>query len=275
MSRPSSHRGNASQYSSFEELPVEELSVQPYPSVIFANTNGLRTSWPDVLNLIITHNPLAVCLCETLVVDPKVYQKSYKVGGYRWVKYKGSAAGARGLSVLLRNDVGYERIGAQASSEIMVLRIFLSCGATFILSTAYNRCGSVRALHELDTVYSSCNDESILTVGDLNARARSWCHSSNPAGTCLSRFLPSWNASVLNPYMETCFRKNGKSTVDLAICNDDSLVHDVQVAEDINSDHLPVIIHLNIQMPPLQRRTIEKWNLKDASWENFGQWLRE
>lgn len=120
--------------------------------------------------------------------------------------------------------------------------------------------------NEFDVLLKS-NKYAIL-AGDFNANHTSWlCTTTNHNGKTIYDFLTNNNYCLFHPNGDTHIPDNKKtpSIKDFTISNK-IMVQSINVINDLDSDHLPVIFTLNTKVKSLDPPTLIK-NLTD--WKNF------
>ena len=239
------------------------------PTILTVNVCGLRTSWPDFSHHILSTRPLAALVVETLISHDVINTKC-KINGYRWVACTDSP---RGVAILLANQISYKHI--IRSIDCIFLKLTIR-NLSFSLLGGYqspNRENGVLSnMAEILHNYQISNPhDDLLTLGDFNARHRSWDTKTNKRGRLLFQISHQFNLSLLNtPKAPTYFRRgcSSTSTIDLAFTNNTSIFQRATVLRDtsLGSDHVPVEIVLDIppiNIPKVTRRMLNTKNISE------------
>lgn len=136
-------------------------------------------------------------------------------------------------------------VGDLEELEATAVEVETATAGTIRLIAAY--CPPNRDLlaADLDMVLFSSRCAAIL-AGDLNAKHPSW-HSrrQNPKGTFLREYADESELIVDGPLETTHVSTAGTSDVlDIAILKDVSLAYSLEVVDDLDSDHQPVLLSL-------------------------------
>lgn len=107
-----------------------------------------------------------------------------------------------------------------------------------------------------------------MIAGDFNAKHLAWNSNNNDAtGKHLLKLIDKHNLHIVAPDTYTHFPRNGRrpNVLDFAVHNLKINI-DIEVLNDLDSDHLPIAMTINSSYTPL---TIEKYNFKNADWNKF------
>lgn len=111
----------------------------------------------------------------------------------------------------------------------------------------------------------------MIVMGDMNCVHPSWnCFRTNPSGTVLYRFITD-NERVLmhHPDTPTYYPFNGDrpSTIDVVLTRGTGVPNNIRVAEEMNSDHYPVLFEALSGLYDNRSRSFR--DLKSTNWRAF------
>jgi hypothetical protein len=182
-------------------------------------------------------------------------------------------SGKGGVCLLVRQEIQAEEIPHQLSSEIIIVRLHkvTKNKDNLIIVSFYNP----PQVHLAEAVLKFIFDlgPKVLLVGDLNAHSPTWLsESQNTSGRNLDEFLVDNHLVLLNndsATYEPVHRPEYKAILDLAICSEriSGDILDFQVTDDIQSDHLPLIVSLKSSLP--SREPIKTKQVNKIDWDKF------
>lgn len=219
--------------------------------------------------------PHLVCISESwLVAGCKPSFINYVV--YRSDRLVGRGGG---MMLLCRADVSHSTIALRPFPgfhlECQALRLSFQSGVVEVLSI-YNPLPGYQIPDELDFYLNQLGDRVVL-CGDFNVRHVSWDPGAPVPASVPSQkffdFLVASRMALVTPVgLGTRYNvhNNSYSTLDLTLVSPCFLgVTTVSLGRDLGSDHLPVLVLLDmvINLSPGRRRP--HWKIKERLWPQF------
>lgn len=233
------------------------------------NINGLNTSWSEFNDLVFETKPTLVAVSETMVRGERLKEK-FKIKGYKWITMDYYS---RGFAFLIKENLGYSIVSEAKDSEVMLLKVTGEGryeGKHIYIGGGYcSPNGGKKPMRVLnDWIQALPPSEVFILGGDFNARTTDWCTCDNTNGRILRRLLPLWGATVIAKG-PSCVRQNGYSTVDFFITNEPDLILENKIGLDVNSDHRPVSIQVDINSTKVPDKEVLVWDYNHADWDGF------
>ena len=108
-------------------------------------------------------------------------------------------------------------------------------------------------------------------LGDFNAHHPFWnCTRPNDYGNAIYDILLHSNADIIFPDSPTHFTHLSSSTIDFGLFNGFNFDKNIQSVSELSSDHNPILIKLQIRLPPEPPKIINKIN-----WTQFHHLVNE
>ena len=247
-----------------------------FPHLILWNARGIYSKLTQLKNYINLLEPLIVCITETHLKE-KYSPKFQNYTVYR----KDRDDGFGGLLILTHNSITTKlnNIIVPQTGDLEPLSIqynFQNRWATLIL--LYNPCKNLSE-SEISSYLDQLGEIGIL-CGDLNAHHESWELSGptpNPSGKSLFAALTkSTDLRLLNPtdLPTRIDPHSGKSSnIDLIISTPQYNHLNIEVGDDLGSDHQSVVLFSEEKtLPLLYFRT--RWTLKSELWCDWRRSLK-
>lgn len=139
-------------------------------------------------------------------------------------------------------------------------------GSTLHLYSVYNSHKKTLQIKDLEKLMDV--NKSVVIAGNLNCKHPAWnSRVSNSKGRRLLKFMNCTNSLVIGPASPTYHNPVlGPDVVDIAILKDVSLEYSIEVADELDSDHIPVILRIgstkNDLPPEIYELIKEKRNAK-------------
>ena len=129
---------------------------------------------------------------------------------------------------------------------------------------------SCSAGHNASTTHLLCNSEMSLIVGDINAHHTRLDTNTNEdeKGEQLADKIDAADYTILNENEATRLPTNGRSTSpDISLAsNEIALLSDWSVSTSLASDHLPILITINFELPTIDGPRRTYINFMNADW---------
>lgn len=123
-------------------------------------------------------------------------------------------------------------------------------------------------------IVESVNHKHIIITGDLNAKSQEWQNSSsNESGKVLESFLHESHFLCVNDGKPT--RRNSDSVIDLFLSSPE-LIPKISLCEtlsyeNIQSDHLAVLLEIDRSSEPISGGTEEKYIIGKTDWNLWNE----
>jgi len=233
------------------------------------NMRGLRANYGELELLIQTHQPVAFCLQELLILQSYQFpNKNYSlITTLPDLDSNNRPHG--GTGILIRKDIPYSKININSTLQAVACRISIPDPVS--LCSVYLPPNSTWSCTDLLSLVSQL-PSPVLLMGDFNSHSTLWgCRSTNQKGLEIESFLMQGNLCLLNNTLPTYIHPatGSLSSLDLTFC-DPSLylnytwsVHD----ELCGSDHYPTVLSRITNQP---ERDIKRWKINRADWDTFG-----
>ena len=237
-------------------------------SLLQWNCRGLRANYNELLLLLHDHEPLAVCLQETLLGASHSVTFS-KYTSFHEPSIVSNAKLTGGVSILVRDGIPHSEIQLTTPLQAIALSVTL-IGRAISLCSVYLPPTFRLDRRDLDDLLRQLPAPYII-LGDLNGHSPTWgCRDFNVKGRLIEAFVTNNDISLLNSLAHTYIHPatGSKSSLDLALCHP-SLFLDLswKVHDDLcGSDHLPVFTEF-IHSDPEQR--VPRWKIHRADWNAF------
>lgn len=167
-----------------------------------------------------------------------------------------------GTAILIKKHIQHTLQQTQDSRiENSVIEIQRTSGPVFIIA-AY--CSPNKKITKADLNAFFSADKKIILMGDLNAKHSRWnCNTTNSSGKALLRYFENNDIQLHIPNSPTHFSTNGRPEIlDIAISKNIYQDLDLQVIQDLSSDHNPIQISLSgtQQTKPHSTKSFVIWN---------------
>ena len=235
------------------------------------NANGLRNKIEQLKNFIYEHNIDIMLINETKFTS----RNNCNIQGYKTLRADRISTGTKnpggGIAIFVKNGIPSSEITYNKNSND-----FQVIGVKIKKLTVYSVYVKNNSLDTsvLDDLFKS--NIKVIVAGDFNARHQIWnCNKSNVNGTSLKNYIKNRDYSLLYPDQHTFYpsnHRNKPSTLDLALIKNTSNVK-IEVVNDLDSDHLPIIIDLNAKIKLNKPKTF--YNYAKADWKKFRNYLTE
>ncbi|GFX98788.1 putative RNA-directed DNA polymerase from transposon X-element [Trichonephila clavipes] len=201
-------------------------------SICFWNANGLRPKICEVHDFVSEQNPDLLLVQETKLqpgVDPLI--ANYRLHKDDRNNFPRSRTDG-GTAIYCKNN--YDRNSKNNYDP-------------YARNTPENN----RKFSDKDFLKIFNSGQTIIIAGDLNAAHRTWSNArSNAFGYALRKIVNNKsNARIVAPHIPTHINASSRlgardSIMDLAVLKNIPFNHDIRVIDDLESDHLPVILTL-------------------------------
>ena len=247
-----------------------EINHKQY-SFLQWNLCSYRTKFSDLKLILAEHNPVCVCLQETMLGGSMARPPS----GYKIVQStppEHADGHERGVAILVDQRHHFERVQLRTSLQAVCIKLFLD--------KAYTVCSlylpHVRITkRDLDSLLSELRPP-YLVLGDMNAKSPLWGNATtDERGRMFEQLLLDNSIHLLNDNSPTHYhvQTNSYSVIDLSLCSAD-LIFDFsyRVLDSLHdSDHYPIT--LSLQTAERLERP-ERFLVAKAEWDLFHELTR-
>ena len=239
------------------------------------NARSLFANFDEFKKILDDNKPHLSCITETwLKSNDTINLNGYEV--LRKDRTFGRTAG--GVAFIINKNLNYSLLNLQyhQNNHIECIGIAINLNNTIVnILLCYNPNGNFDE-NELD-FYRKQIKGNIIICGDFNAKHYTWNRlGTNAGGNTLYNYINTSHDLFLltPPFLGTRYNsyKNTETTLDLFIGNTDILLKTSGIkslSTTGSSDHYPITLSLDLDVPNLQIKTREKWILNDKLWEKW------
>ncbi|GFX02991.1 probable RNA-directed DNA polymerase from transposon X-element [Trichonephila clavipes] len=244
-------------------------------SICFWNANGLRPKICEVRDFVSEQNPDLLLVQETKLqpgLDPII--ANYRLHKDDRNNFPRSRIDG-GTAIYFKYNYDHNRVPLPTLQymDANAIEIKFNNFPPIRIVSAYarNTPENNRKFPDKDFLKILNSGQNIIIAGDLNAAHRIWSNArSNAFGYALRKIVNNKsNVRIVAPYTPTHINASSRpgardSIIDLAVLKNIPFNHDIRVMDDLESDHLPVILTLYtgsalIKIP----------DQLSTNWENF------
>lgn len=232
------------------------------------NANGLQHKWAELQNFIIDNEIDIMLVNESkLPKNKNIFLNGFKL--YRQDRQGTNPGG--GLVILIKNNIEHREINIDLDFHTVealgiLLEDNLAIYSVYARPTKDNKTNTIDPT-ELDKILKSSS--RVIAIGDYNAKHNTWnCKRSNKNGQIIHKLINNSQYTILAPDNYTLHPTNNglPSIVDFALANNINSPHSIEAINDLDSDHLPIILKLNDR---IQYNNHYLLNYKKANWKQF------
>lgn len=230
--------------------------------VVFWNADGLRPKRNSLEEFV------ERIRADIVLVNETHLKPTYGAKLRNFVLYRSDRLNAPrgGTAVYVKKDIEHETIELPQLDQLEATGIAVQTAHAGVLKLYAVYCSPNRALlaNELEELLDE--DGPIIIAGDLNAKHPAWnSRVANGRGRTLLDFAQQRNdLAVVGPETPTHYGPVGRPDVlDIAILKDIPMRTQLEVANELESYHLPVILHLGDGLDDEAPVTFDRvdWNL--------------
>ncbi|KAG6459263.1 hypothetical protein O3G_MSEX011283 [Manduca sexta] len=220
----------------------------------FFNLNGIKGQRAELLQFVRDHNLDVLLLQETFL---KPAHRSPNLAHFKLVRNDRTSGPLGGTLIYYKRSlhcIPLDPPDNLRNIEVSVCRLSMTGHPAITLISAY--LSPTKELHSNDIRTLLSMGESVLLAGDLNAKNTLWgCNLTNSRGAALESCLEDIDMCILAPSEPTHYPDQDDSyrpdILDIALVRNVCLrVRSLQVVQELNSDHRPVLIELVPQTDP-------------------------
>ena len=235
-------------------------------SIIHWNIQSYRTNFSELKVLLNEHNPLGICLQETLIPGDKMNPPA----GYSYIKSpkKRDDGHERGVAILISRAIHSKNVPLTTNLQAVATRLWI--GKWYTVCSLYLPHDTLQ-LSDLENLVNQLPPPFLL-LGDMNARSPLWGEPiTNTKGRILENLLLRTDISLKSSNAKTHYdiAHDVYTTIDLSLCSPGCLLdfrHEV-LESKYGSDHFPVKLALNI--PVLEYHYPRRFKIEKADWAAY------
>ncbi|CAG5092705.1 Similar to X-element\ORF2: Probable RNA-directed DNA polymerase from transposon X-element (Drosophila melanogaster) [Cotesia congregata] len=238
------------------------------------NANGLTQKIPELYEFIRQES------IDIMLINETKFNKNSKLTkflGYNFIRQdRPDSINGGGLLIIVNNTIKFSELPTKQLNTIEALGIKLANNIEiYSVYVRPKNTGKTNKIDPNELKQLMINSRTIL-LGDFNAKHTDWhCSIKNTNGNILTNLTDNNHFEILAPDRYTLYPTNGgkPSTVDLALLK--NIYHaDIETINDLDSDHLPLILTLN-QTNTIKLDTKTVLNYKKANWQQFREIIND
>lgn len=243
--------------------------------ICFWNARALKNKLIETFNFLITENIDVLLVNETWLKSTDSVLKNSNYKCYRLDRLDKSGGG---VCIFIKKTIKHTLLPWLNTNVIESIGINIQNN-----SSSFNLIGCYFSRQKINPnilmlfrrdirLLTHYNNSDVFICGDLNARHRFWgCSKANKTGNVLYEELTKNYFSLVFPSTHTFFPSSRKcipSTLDLLLTNKPHSVTSIATSDDLASDHLPVICHIDYEIS-LNPETKLEYDYNKADWQKF------
>ena len=237
------------------------------------NCNGINGKILELREFINEHSPDIIFLQETHLRPGK----TLKIPNYVIIRNDfinpNSPMAIRGTAICIKSNLNFIPVSTPALNVVNAIGIKIILPGTPPLNffSVYNPNGESASDIKADLKTLLNFDVNTFLLGDFNAHHPFWnCTRSNAYGNAIYDILLHSNADIIFPDSPTHFTHLSSSTIDFGLFNGFNFDKNIESVSELSSDHNPILIKLQIRLPPEPPKIIHKIN-----WTQFHHLVNE
>ncbi|KAF8785184.1 putative RNA-directed DNA polymerase like protein [Argiope bruennichi] len=158
--------------------------------------------------------------------------------------------GIRGTGIFVKNNLDYTHYHNPTLRHIEATIIKIKVLGTKddsinIISTYISPACNSEFTLDIEALVQT--NYSTILIGDLSAKHRQWnCERANPQGINLYSFIKKLKMKIIAPDKPTRYSATSETIIDLAITRNMHFTSIIETLTDLSSDHLSIVLHINI-----------------------------
>jgi len=224
--------------------------------IIFWNANGLKNKRDSLELFVEDQREDVVLICETHLrpaENPRM--KNYDM--FRCDRQNGLGGG---VAIYVKRSIQKQPLAEPQLTNLEACGVGIQTAHAGLIKfyAAYNPPN--RQLMETDLLELLDDESPVIVAGDLNAKHVSWnSRVANSRGNVLFQFASERNIQVLGPIEPThCGTRGRPDVLDIAVLNNIPYRAEVETVYELDSDHNPVLLHLEVDDLESVPETIER-----------------
>lgn len=212
------------------------------------NCNGLNNKQKPLIDFLSKYD-IDICMLqetrEKLGFD-FCFCKFHDYEVYTSPSSSGKANG--GTAVLIKNNIKHSSLGGISGDKYQTTVINISTVGGSIKLTSCYISYQAKVNENFFSHLLPVEMGKYIIAGDFNAKHSDWGSiTTTSRGNVMRKIIRSNNLKIISPYTPTrSYKYSSSDVLDFAISNYNFDIRGIRVIDDLSSDHLPVIITLNI-----------------------------
>lgn len=211
--------------------------------ILVWNCNSLRSKTTELQHFLKNHQ-IDIALLNETHLTPAV---KANVANYTQYRNDRRAGKGGGTAILIKNSISNEPRHTQKETKIETTgAIIHTANGNIQLNAIYCPPGKDIPEEDLNQIFN--NNTPTIAAGDYNARSERWGTKwPNRAGKLVEKYTEENNVGILVPDTPTRYTGNSRDrgeVLDFALIKNINQVINIDVLDELSSDHLSVIITL-------------------------------
>lgn len=229
------------------------------------NANGLESKLHDVELYLKKYKVDIMLINETKLKATK----NVSVSGYHVIrKDRDGNTSAGGVLILVRNTIDCTEVPIKTEN---IEAVGAKIDKKFTVVSAYLRPQNKFSKQDFDNMLNV--DQKVVILGDLNSKHGSWNPGSraNQKGNQLFDYTMNNNCTILAPeeFTHYPYAENLKpSIIDIAVVKNMANCRSLEVVNELDSDHLPIIMEISNNLNVTERENTYL-DYSKADWKKF------
>lgn len=229
------------------------------------NANGLENKLPELKLYMCKYKIDVMCINETKFND----KVKFNVPGYNCHRQdRRNNARAGGVLILIKNNIACS-VKNIVSDNVEAIGVQLECKLTIVAT--YLRPQNKFDGRDFDEILHL--DQKVIIVGDLNSKHPSWNsgNRANSNGNLLFKYLLDKQCILLAPdqFTHHPYNANLKSSIiDIAIIKNVVNCRELEVIDELDSDHLPILLKLKSNSANMRQKS-QFHDYNKADWKSI------
>lgn len=251
---------------------MDNKRILQYLTILNWNANGIKSKRSIFIEFLTRYNIDIACITETHLTN----DEPFRIPGYHIYRYdRVNRTASGGAAIIIKKRLVHQPLATPNFNNLEAVGIIVN-DAINIIST-YKQPN--KPLLECDVRQIFSNDSTAtLMIGDLNCKNTIWgCRANNPNGIKLHSLSELYGYQVLAPEENTHvpYRSDHQPDIlDIIISKNVNNPIYQQVLNELDSDHLPVLIKFNMQpeintIPPRLITGKINWEKFQSSLEKY------
>lgn len=238
--------------------------------ICHVNIRSYRANALELLRLLDERDIHVVSLNETWLGSDEPFDPSLTPVGYQVFRKDRNRHGG-GVALFIRQgipavvwDLGILSVGTEAIACLARIG-----GEDIVFASVYCRPGYHIDMNILEHL---ALHKRLIVLGDFNAKSRVLrCVGQNAQGDSLWDAIERANLALKSEGLPTHVHASGEDQLDLVLVSQKlvDLTGPVQVLEHIGSDHMPILVEVELGWRPEARKSVSWYNLRKADWVRY------
>lgn len=240
-------------------------------NIITYNANGISSDYLLFTNLLQRYDIDIALVCETRLPQ----QFNWRIPGYRIYHTPGPTQGFGGTAIVIKSILSHIEVTPPKFKNLQATTITTTINKEeFLIAAIYQPASKKLLSEDLDALTSL--KPLFLVGGDWNSKHNQWkSRIITPNGRILQRHSDKFHYVVTGPDSPTHFPTNSyhaPDIIDFFIHSPKLIVKEIQTLDELNSDHIPVLLQLDFT---LEKEIIRARIRHVIRWDYFRKYLSD